>query len=131
MAKEVKQNLGRVVLFRNFLAKKETDLQPGDRDMIDILDVDGVGNDFIRAGSYVLPTGDATVVNSDEGLVYVYNVSLPYLSEIQHLAQVEKNIVIGQAYLYQGRNVPNGKVPTILWFVIALIFVMGIVAIIR
>ncbi|GKS13726.1 hypothetical protein YDYSY3_47260 [Paenibacillus chitinolyticus] len=27
------------------------------------------------------------------------------------LQQVEKNIVIGQAYLYQGRNAPTGKVP--------------------
>jgi hypothetical protein len=131
MAKtEVKLNLGRVVLFRGFKATKVEDIEPGAQDMVEILDVDDVQTDYIQADRYVLPIEDATVLNSEDGLVYCYNVSLPYLQEIKHLAEVEKNIVIGQAFMYPGRNMPNPNkgslMPVLLIVAVVLIAAFGI-----
>jgi len=131
MAKtEVKENLGRVVLIRSHLAEKPEEFIQGGDDVFEILPVTDVRQDFIVASDkYVLPTADARILNSSSGLVYAYNVSLPYLQEIAHLAQVEKNIVIGQAYLYQGRNMPNGKPNVFQWALVAFVFLLAAMAI--
>lgn len=131
MAKtEVKINLGRVVLFRGFRANKMEDIEAGDQDMVEILEVDDVQTDYIQADRYVLPIEDATVLNSEDGLVYCYNVSLPYLQEIKHLAEVERNIVVGQAFMYPGRNMPNAAkgnfMSYVLIFAVILIAAFGI-----
>lgn len=129
MAKTEVINLGRVVLFRNYTAKTMEELNPGDKDICEILDVEDDQGDYIKAGYYVLPKTDATVLNSDDGLVYTYNVSLPYLNEIAHLAKVEENIVIGQAFLYPGRNMPKTSPSMFQWALVILMFLLGAFAI--
>lgn len=126
---EIKLNLGRVVLFRDFTAKSAEELQKGDNDVCEILDVEDDQGEYIKAGYYVLPKSDATVLNSDNGLVYAYNVSLPYLDEIAHLAKVEENIVIGQAFLYPGRNMPKTGPNLFQWALVVLMFLLGAFAI--
>lgn len=57
----------------------------------------------------VLPLDDAKPFNTKDGILYAFNVSLDYLKEVQHLAEVEKNIIIQQAFLYPGRNIDAQK----------------------
>lgn len=83
----------------------------------------------IRTSSFVLPISDAKIFNSQDGAVYAYNVSMPYLEEIKHLAEVEKNIVIGQAFLYQGRNLPTGKPNAFQWVMMIGIILLAALAI--
>ncbi|MEK4240372.1 hypothetical protein [Paenibacillus sp. FSL H7-0714] len=127
--KEEKINLGRVVLFRNYTAQKAEDLHTGDKDVCEILEVEDDQGEYIRAGYYVLPKADATVLSNEDGLVYVYNVSLPYLEEVAHLAKVEENIIIGQAFLYPGRNMPRTGPNAFQWCMFAGIFLLGAFAI--
>jgi len=127
--KEEKINLGRVVLFRNYAAQKAEDISPGDKDVCEILDVEDDQGEYIRAGYYVLPKSDATVLSNEDGLVYVYNVSLPYLEEVAHLAKVEENIVIGQAFLYPGRNIPKTSPNAFQWCMFVGVFLLGAFAI--
>lgn len=131
MAKEIKENLGRVVLFRSHDAKTSQDLGDGGADIFEIQNVQEIRQDTIVAEKYVLPLQDAKILNSEQGLVYCYHVSLPYLTEIAHLAEVEKNIVIGQAYLYKGHNVPNGKPNAFQWALMIGITILGLVAILK
>lgn len=132
MAKNNEVNkLGRVVLFKDWSSQSEGEVKPGGNDVFELLPIHEIHNDSIYCGKYVLPISDATILNSQEGLVYAYNVSLPYLKEISHLAEVEKNIVIGQAYLYQGRNVPTGKPSLFQWALVIFIFLLAIVAIMK
>ena len=130
MAKrEVKVNLGRAVIFRNFEARKAEDIVAGTTDVCEILDVEDDQGEYIRAGYYVLPKADATVLTNEDGLVYTYNVSLPYLQEVAHLAKVEENIVIGQAFLYPGRNMPSTGPNMFQWAIVLFIFLLGAFAI--
>lgn len=132
MAKtEVKENLGRVALFRSHDAQTYEELGGGGADVFEILNVQEIRQDTIIAGKYVLPRSDAKILNSESGLVYCYHVSLPYLNEISHLAEVEKNIVIGQAYLYKGHNIPNGKPNLFQWALVIFVFLMGVIAIMK
>jgi hypothetical protein len=57
----------------------------------------------------VLPYEDAKPFSTKEGILYAYNVSLEYLKEVQHLAEVEKNIIVQQAFLYPGRGFDSAK----------------------
>jgi hypothetical protein len=66
----------------------------------------------------VLPLEDARVFNTKEGLMYAFNMSLEYLKEIQHLAQVEKNIIIEQAFLYPGRGSKDESKSNMMQYVI-------------
>lgn len=133
MAIKIKQeteiNLGRVVLFRNYQAKTAEELNPGDRDVCEILDVTEDEGEYIKAGYYLLPKADATILNNEEGIVYAYNISLPYQEEVAHLAKVEENIVIGQAFLYPGRNIPKTGPGLFQWVVVSFIFLLGAFAI--
>lgn len=106
---EVSIDLGRVVLFRDYKAQTAEEVTAGGQGFVEILEVDDVKPEYIRAGRYVLPVTDATITNSDDGIVYAYNVSLAYLQEIAHLGEVEQNIVVGQAFVYPGRVNPGGK----------------------
>lgn len=127
---EIKLNLGRVVLFRGYEDTKAEDLKAQGNDVVEIMDVSDDQGEYIRADHYVLPKSDATVLNSDQGLVYVYNVSLPYLEEVAHLAKVEENIIVGQAFLYQGRNVPKSGPNLFQWCVFGGLFLLSMIAII-
>lgn len=57
----------------------------------------------------VLPLDDAKPFSTKDGILYAFNVSLDYLKEVQHLAEVEKNIIIQQAFLYPGRHLDAQK----------------------
>ncbi|MMZ56020.1 hypothetical protein D1872_178970 [compost metagenome] len=126
---EIELNLGRVVLFRNYQAKSPEEFQLGDKDVCEILDVTDDQGDYIKAGYYLLPKSDATVLTNEDGLVYVYNVSVPYLDEVAHLAKVEENIIIGQAFLYPGRNMPKTGPNGFQWALVILMFLLGAFAI--
>lgn len=125
MAKQQTKNLGRVIVFRDY----ENNEGMAGQNVVEVYHVDDVYKDRISTGKFTLPIADATVLNSSEGLVYCYNVNLPYLQEASHLAEVEKNIVIGQAYLYQGRNISTGKPSPFQWALVAGIFLLAAFAI--
>lgn len=124
-------NLGRAVIFRGFNVRKAEDLKPGETDMVEILRVSDVTPTHVIADHYVLPVEDATLMNSDDGLVYVYNASLPYLTEVAHLAEVEKNIIMGQAFHYPGRNMPKVGPNLFQWVLVGMIFVIAAMAIFK
>ena len=76
----------------------------------------------------VLPIEDAKPFVTDEGMLYAYNVSLEYLKEVQHLGEVEKNIIIQQAFLYPGRafaEKQSNMTNLVIIGVLALIAIVG------
>lgn len=140
MKKREEAENGRVIVFRGFetesnkdsvLKLTEDDLQPGEQHVVDVLPVKELHKDRVVTDRYVLPLSDAKVMSSEQGLVYVFNASLPYLAEVAHLAEVEKNIVIGQAYLYQGRNINTGKPSLFQWMLVIFIFILAALAIFK
>lgn len=135
MAKQTEViNLGRVVVYGNPAYEYDQDQgnwsrTEGGEDMmtVDILDVQEIYKDRIITSKYVLPLSDAVRSTSNDGVVYSYHASLPYLTETAHLAEVEKNTIISQAFLYQGRNTPTNKTSPL---VLILVAVLGLLAII-
>jgi hypothetical protein len=134
---ENRPNLGQVVLFGNYNYSydhdkeewnKHDDPNPYNR-ICEVLDVQDVFKDRVVTEKYVLPIADAEIHNGPTGAVYCYNASLPYLAETSHLAEVEKNIVIGQAYLYQGKNIRNGAPSPMQWVMLLAIIIFALVGI--
>lgn len=129
---EEKINFGRVVIYGNpnYKYDRETEewsKQDDDRNTVcEVLDITSIGQDRIVTSKYVLPLSDAAISNSEEGLVYSFNCSLPYLTETAHLAEVEQNIIVQQAFLYAGRTQP---VKTNMMMVMIICF-MGLLAVI-
>lgn len=133
MAKGEKVRLGTVIVYGNpnyrydgekqEWSKTEDDKTP----TCDIQDIQEIDRDRIITSKYVLPLADATITNGDDGLVYSYNCSLPYLTETAHLAEVEKNIIVGQAFLYAGRNLPNNKPSMLVWVLVAAMILLALV----
>jgi hypothetical protein len=77
----------------------------------------------------ILPLEDAKPFVTKEGMMYAYNASLEYLNEVQHLGEVEKNIVISQAFLYPGRALgeKQSNMTNILVIgVLALVAIVGL-----
>lgn len=133
MARIEKVKLGTVVVYGNpnykydgeakEWSKTEDDKTP----TCEILDVQELDRDRIVTSKYVLPLADATITTGDDGLVYTYNCSLPYLTEMAHLAEVEKNIIVSQAFLYAGRNMPNNKPSLLVWVLVAAMILLALV----
>jgi hypothetical protein len=76
----------------------------------------------------VLPLEDAKPFVSKDGMIYAYNVSLEYLKEVQHLGEVEKNIIIQQAFLYPGRafaEKQNNMMNYVIIGVLTLVAIVG------
>lgn len=123
-------NLGRVLIFRGLDAKPiDAEFNPDERDVCEILDVTDDNGDTIRAGFYLLPKADAKLLKSDDGLVYAYNVGADYLAETAHLAKVEENIIVSQAFLYQGRNQKQNGLGLSQWIVFGVLAFIAFVAI--
>lgn len=134
MAKnEPKISLGKVIIFGNpnyhydkdagqFVPTNENDKSS----VCSILDVQEVTQDKIVTSHYVLPMSDASISTSDDGLIYSFNCSLPYLRETAHLAEVEKNIVMNQAFNYPGRT-PQQKTGGVMWLLIGLLGLLAII----
>ncbi|MED4600093.1 hypothetical protein P9314_05135 [Paenibacillus validus] len=138
MAKKEQQgvNLGRVIMIGdyNYTYDQETEEWThtgGTARVCDVLPVERLLSNRIVTEKYVLPLSDAQVYNSDKGLTYVYHAGLPYLKETAHLLEVEKNIVIGQAYLYQGKNIPNGKPNGLTWVLIIALVILAIIGMVK
>lgn len=135
MAKEVPNvALGKVIVYGdpNYQydpAEKEFVRMSGGTEMstCDILDIQDIQQDRIVTSKYVLPIADAVRSTSNEGIVYSYCASLPYLKETAHLAEVEKNTIISQSFLYQGRNTPNGKTAPIVWVLVGVLGLMSLI----
>jgi hypothetical protein len=94
----------------------------------EILPIQEIDQQYIKTSRYVLPIADATVCTSEEGLVYSYNCALPYIQEVAHLAEVEKNIIMAQAFLYPGRAALTPPKPNIM--LILMVGVMALLALI-
>lgn len=133
MAREEKIRLGRVIVYGNPNYKYNGDTREWTRDEDDktttceVLDVQEVQRDRVITYKYVLPLSDASISASEDGLIYSYNSSLPYLTETAHMAEIEKNIIMQQAFAYSGRTQPPTKTPM---FVIVLVGVLVLLAII-
>lgn len=130
-----KKDLGRAIIFGDlnysYDEKGQTwsmteGQKEGQNRMCEILTVREVKPDRILTDKFVLPISDAEIYNSPYGLTYCYNAALPYVKEVAHLAEVEENIVIGQAYLYAGKNIPTGKPNLLTW---VLILFLGLLAV--
>lgn len=137
MARKTEQQvsyLGKVIVYGNpnyhydkdqedFVPTNENDKTP----VCEILDVEEVTNDRVITGKYVFPIADASICTSDEGLIYSYNCSLPYLKETAHLAEVEKNTIMQQAFLYAGRVTQQNKPGLMMWMLVGLLGLMAII----
>jgi|SRR5690625_2228056 len=77
---------------------------------------------------FVLPLSDASIYTSASGLVYAYNVNLPYLQEIEHLADVEENIIVSQAFDYAGRTPKATGTSGFAW---AVTIMLGVIVLIQ
>lgn len=129
---QVNNNLGRVIIFGdiNYSYDHENEVwtrTDGGSRVCEVLSVEKVLTNRIVTEKYVLPLSDAQIFNSDNGLTYTYNASLPYLKETAHLLEVENNIVIGEAYLYQGKNISNGKPNALTWVLILALVILSLV----
>lgn len=91
-----------------------------DSELCEILEVrEQIGND-LYCGEHILPIDDASLVKIGmEGRVYFYNCSLPYINEIQHLAEVEKNLVINKALVFAG-EINEKKSVSFFWYFVAV-----------
>lgn len=134
MAREQKEALGRVIVYGNPNYKYSEDEGwtkapdfSDDRTLCEVFDIEDFVKDRIVTRKYVLPISDAVVSNSEEGLVYSYNAALPYLTETAHLAEVEKNMIIGQAFLYPNRNVPANKPSMMVWVLMGVMCLLAII----
>lgn len=136
MAKNEKNfSLGRVVVYGNpnykyngesgeWIKEETYDDKPT---FCEVFDIQDLQKDRIVTARYVLPLADATISTSDEGLIYSYNCSLPYITETAHLAEVEKSMVIGQAFLYPGRNMPQNKPSIMVWVMVAFLMLLALI----
>jgi hypothetical protein len=93
----------------------------------EIYDVEDIKADRILTYRHTLPLADANIVSGSEGMYYCYNASLPYLTETAHLAEVEKNIIIGQAYLYKGRTAAPKNANLMMFVVMGAMFLLAMV----
>lgn len=98
-----------------------------DMSMVDILDIQEIQSDRIITSKYVLPLADGVRSTSNDGIVYTYCASLPYLTETAHLAEVEKNTIISQAFLYAGRNTATGKTSPLVWVMVGVLGLMALI----
>ena len=129
-----REYLGKIVVFgdveyqhdkENFTDKKITQ-----KPIFEMLEIEDIHNDRLITNKQVFPLSDATILNDSEGLVYAFNMSLEYLQETKHLAEVEKNMIIGQAYLYAGKNLlDNNKTSGFQWFLSGALALIAVIAI--
>lgn len=100
------------------------------RNVCEVLYVERIvdGRIITENADLVLPLDDATIYNTADGLVYAFHMNLPYLKEIQHLAEVEKNIIIEQAFLYPGRMNGDASKNNLMTFVI--VGVLGLITLV-
>lgn len=130
---EKSENLGRVVVYGTPMIEKDIDenkiikAEYMQTPICEILDVQDIFKDRVVTSKYVLPIEDAIIHTSSEGTVYSYNCTLPYLKEVAHLAEVEQNIIISQAFAYQGRTQPQNKTPMIMYVLIAFLGILAII----
>lgn len=99
----------------------------GENRVAEIMDIDEIKEGRIITSGKVIPATDAVIYNGDEGLIYVIGANLEYIKEIEHLAEVEKNIIVEQAFLYPGRNMPGNKPNPFVWVVTGLFFLLAVV----
>lgn len=124
---------GRVIIFGNPNYTFDSEQQayiaemPGDKSpMVEVLDVQRIEKDRIITSKYVLPIADASSCTSDDGMVYCYNCSLPYIQETAHLAEVEKNTIVQQAFLYAGRTAPV-RTSGLVWVLVGFLGLLALV----
>lgn len=139
MGKQKEQviSLGRVIIFGNpnyQYSEQEKEFVPTNENdkssMCEVLDIQEIERNRVITSKYVLPLADASISTSDEGLIYSYNCSLPYLQETAHLAEVEKNTIMQQAFLYAGRTAPV-KTSGLMWALVGILGLMSIIGMIK
>lgn len=131
--KEQVVSIGRVIIIGNpnyqynDAAKEYVPTNEDDKtSSCEILDIQEIERNRIITSKYVLPLADASILTSDEGLIYSFNCSLPYLQETSHLAEVEKNTIMQQAFLYAGRTAPI-KTSGLMWVLVGILGLMSII----
>ena len=97
-----------------------------------IYNVDRIESGHIIASSedeeIVIPISDAKPFVSSEGMIYAVNCNLDYLSEIQHLGEVERNIIVQQAFAYPGTSFEPSKSNMLLYVIAGILGLVAIVA---
>lgn len=92
-----------------------------DGEKIEFLPVVKADETEIHTDSHVFPRSDATIkFDPAGGIVYLFQVALPYLQECQHLKAVEKNIAIRNIFDYGQKE----KQADIKFFVMIAVFVI-------
>lgn len=137
MAREAAARLrDKVILFGDFNYKWDIQsetyekIEPENENShsVQVLDVQDIVKNRIVTEKYVFPMDDATIRQGTDGTYFCFNAALPYLTETAHLAEVEKNIIIEQAFLYPGKHsLDKGKSNAMTYVVMG---VLGLVAII-
>lgn len=72
-----------------------------DQKTCEIMEVEAMNEEVIRAGEYTIPRVDLTLTLSTKGRVFVLNAPSEYVQHTQHLARVERNTVIRQIAQYK------------------------------
>lgn len=94
-----------------------------DGEKIEFLPVTKSDEVEIHTENHVFPRSDATIkFDPRGGIVYLFNASLTYLQECQHLKAVEKNIAIRNIFDYGQKD----KQTDIKFFVLVAVFVIVI-----
>lgn len=103
-----------------------------DTNEIQVLDIEKREGGNLYCDGLIVPAADASDVRiSEDGRVYLYNCSLGYINEIQHLAQVEENIVLNKALHFRGdEDVFKKKTSFFQWVVTFMIFIVVLVGVI-
>lgn len=126
------ENLGRVVVFGTPHIDKDHDNDEivsahyTSASVCEVLTVQDIFKDRIVTNKYVLPLADAMIHTSSEGTIYAYNCTLPYLQEVAHLAEVEQNIIMSQAFAYSGRVQPV-KTPMFMFVLVGIISIFALI----
>lgn len=85
-----------------------------------ILDVQKEDEGNLHCGELIVPVADASMVKiSEQGRVFFYNCSIPYINEIYHLAEVEKNLVINKALVVRGDQDEKRGPGLFMYFIVA------------
>jgi hypothetical protein len=99
-------------------------------DLCKIIEVDEEHSGNLYCEEHILPLNDASLVKiSEKGRVFFYNCSLPYINEIQHLAQVEQNLVINKALIFKGEENDKNGPGMFTYLLVVLAFIALVVAI--
>jgi hypothetical protein len=113
--KEEAPNLGKLIIFNE------------DKKTCEILPVDELDDEKIKAGGHIVPIDDVEVALSNQGKVFFLRAPSNIIRLTEHLARVEKNTIVRQITEYRKEIDDEKKSNFMVWGLMALVLVFGII----